>query len=218
MAGSLKAPDLIESREILTYRYQNTSREIGEIIIYINERQIRKDVFHEEYFFILFHFVLALLIAAAISSLFHSMVGRHLRRLSEALRNDSESAFQKPLVLERKGKHSDELEDLCAALNLMRFFEDESCGQCTPCREGTGWLDMIVRRLLDGEGRPEDLELLERICDGMIGNTICVLADAAVMPARSFIEKFKDEFVALLPEMEEPEDYVPTTSAAELPH
>ena len=77
---------------------------------------------------------------------------------------------------------------------------------------------MILRRLLEGEGRPEDLELLERICEGMIGNTICVLADAAVMPARSFIEKFKDEFVALLPETEEPEDYVPTTSAAELPH
>ena len=101
--------------------------------------------------------------------------------------------------------------------NLLQFYHHESCGQCTPCREGTGWLDMILERMLDGQGRPEDLELLERICDGMIGNTICVLADAAVMPARSFIEKFKDEFMALLPEMEEPEEYVPTTSAAELP-
>lgn len=100
---------------------------------------------------------------------------------------------------------------------LLQFYHHESCGQCTPCREGTGWLDMIVGRLLRGDGRPQDIELLERICEGMIGNTICVLADAAVMPARSFISKFKDEFVALLPEMEEPEEYVPTTSAAELP-
>ncbi|RKZ16257.1 NADH-quinone oxidoreductase subunit F [bacterium] len=101
---------------------------------------------------------------------------------------------------------------------LLQFYHHESCGQCTPCREGTGWLDMIVDRLLQGRGRPADLELLEHVCEGMIGNTICVLADAAVMPARSFIEKFKNEFEALLPEMEEPQDYVPTTSAAELPH
>ena len=100
---------------------------------------------------------------------------------------------------------------------LLQFYHHESCGQCTPCREGTGWIDMIVGRLLSGDGRPEDLELLERICDGMAGNTICVLSDAAVMPARSFIEKFKPEFEALLPKMEEPEDYVPATSAAELP-
>jgi NADH-quinone oxidoreductase subunit F len=100
---------------------------------------------------------------------------------------------------------------------ILQFYHHESCGQCTPCREGTGWLDMLLARLLTGRGRQKDLELIERICSGMMGTTICVLADAAVMPARSFIQKFRGEFEALLPEGEEPEDYIPTTSAAELP-
>ncbi len=100
---------------------------------------------------------------------------------------------------------------------LLQFYHHESCGQCTPCREGTGWLDMLLERLLAGEGRPKDLELLEHICSGMAGTTICVLADAAVMPTRSFLQKFRSEFEALLPEVEEIEDYVPTTSSAEMP-
>lgn len=98
---------------------------------------------------------------------------------------------------------------------LIQFYHHESCGQCTPCREGTGWLDMILARMLAGDGRPQDLELIERLCANMAGTTICVLADAAVMPARSFIEKFRDEFEALLPEGDEPEEFVPTTRAAE---
>jgi len=100
---------------------------------------------------------------------------------------------------------------------VLQFYHHESCGQCTPCREGTGWLDMILDRMLRGEGRPKDLELLDRIGNNMMGTTICVLADAAVMPAQSFVKKFRDEFEALLPEMEEPEEYIPTTSAAEMP-
>jgi NADH-quinone oxidoreductase subunit F len=80
---------------------------------------------------------------------------------------------------------------------LMHFYWDESCGQCTPCREGTGWLHRIVKRLRGGQGAPEDLALLEKVCDGMAGLTICPLADAAVMPMRSFLERFRPEFEAL---------------------
>ncbi|MBI2932305.1 MAG: NADH-quinone oxidoreductase subunit NuoF [Planctomycetes bacterium] len=80
--------------------------------------------------------------------------------------------------------------------NTLRFFHHESCGQCTPCREGTGWLEKILRRIENGHGRPEDLQLLLDICDGMVGRTICVLADAAAMPTRSIVTKFKAEFEA----------------------
>jgi len=83
---------------------------------------------------------------------------------------------------------------------LMHFYWDESCGQCTPCREGTGWLHKVVRRLRRGEGRPGDLERLEKICAGMAGLTICPLSDAAVMPMRSFLQRFRPEFEALVHE------------------
>jgi NADH-quinone oxidoreductase subunit F len=83
---------------------------------------------------------------------------------------------------------------------LMHFYFDESCGQCTPCREGTGWLHKIVKKLRRGEGTAEDIDLLEHVCDGMAGLTICPLADAAVMPMRSFIDKFRPEFEALIQE------------------
>ncbi len=83
---------------------------------------------------------------------------------------------------------------------LMHFYYDESCGQCTPCREGTGWLHRLVKKLRSGEGVPSDLELLEHVCDGMAGLTICPLADAAVMPMRSFLNKFRPEFEALIQE------------------
>ncbi len=83
---------------------------------------------------------------------------------------------------------------------LMHFYWDESCGQCTPCREGTGWLHRVVKRLRKGQGTAEDLERLGAICDGMGGLTICPLADAAVMPMRSFLAKFRPEFEALIKE------------------
>jgi NADH-quinone oxidoreductase subunit F len=76
----------------------------------------------------------------------------------------------------------------------MNFYAHESCGQCTPCREGTGWLKRIVGRIEEGKGRPGDIELVLDVCDNMAGKTICALADAAVMPAQSFIGKFRDEF------------------------
>ncbi|HSD10165.1 MAG TPA: NADH-quinone oxidoreductase subunit NuoF [Candidatus Binatia bacterium] len=78
---------------------------------------------------------------------------------------------------------------------IARFYHHESCGQCTPCREGTGWLHKVLRHLEEGTGREEDLQLLMDISDNMMGNTVCVLADAAAMPTKSFVAKFRDEFV-----------------------
>ena len=77
---------------------------------------------------------------------------------------------------------------------LMNFYAHESCGQCTPCREGCGWLAKIMRRIENGEGSEGNVELILNLCDNMMGRTICPLADAAVMPVQSFIWKFRDEF------------------------
>jgi NADH-quinone oxidoreductase subunit F len=77
---------------------------------------------------------------------------------------------------------------------IARFYHHESCGQCTPCREGTGWLHKVLRHLEEGTGRAQDLQLLLDISDNMMGNTVCVLADAAAMPTKSFVIKFRDEF------------------------
>ncbi|MCC2644472.1 MAG: NADH-quinone oxidoreductase subunit [Burkholderiales bacterium] len=88
-------------------------------------------------------------------------------------------------------------EDVCMVKALERlayFYHEESCGQCTPCREGTGWLYEIIHRIENGEGRINDLELLDSIGNQMAGRTICALADAAVFPVRSFIKHFRDEF------------------------
>ena len=81
-----------------------------------------------------------------------------------------------------------------ALWNVLRFYHHESCGQCTPCREGTGWLDKILGRLETGRGTSADLGVILEICDEMVGRTICVLADAAAMPAKSIVQKFKAEF------------------------
>jgi NADH-quinone oxidoreductase subunit F len=82
-----------------------------------------------------------------------------------------------------------------ALVNVMRFYHHESCGQGTPCREGTGWLEKIVHRIAYGHGKREDLERIDQICGRMVGKTICVLADAAAFPAWSFTQKFRDEFL-----------------------
>jgi len=87
---------------------------------------------------------------------------------------------------------------------LTHFYAHESCGQCTPCREGTGWMDQIVNRIINGRGRVEDLDILLSICEGMATNTICPLADAAVGPVKSFIEKFRPEFESYILEQKEP--------------
>jgi NADH-quinone oxidoreductase subunit F len=80
-------------------------------------------------------------------------------------------------------------------LRLSYFYFEESCGQCTPCREGTGWLYRIVHRIEHGKGRLEDLDLLDNVSDNIAGRTICALGDAAALPVKSFIKHFRDEFV-----------------------
>ena len=77
---------------------------------------------------------------------------------------------------------------------LSYFYFEESCGQCTPCREGTGWLYRVVHRIEHGLGRPEDLDLLNSVTDNIMGRTICALGDAASLPVRSFIKHFRSEF------------------------
>lgn len=77
---------------------------------------------------------------------------------------------------------------------IMHFYHHESCGQCTPCREGTGWLDKLLRRILKGEATSQDLDMVITVSKNMMGRTICALSDAAAMPAMSFVTKFRDEF------------------------
>ena len=79
-------------------------------------------------------------------------------------------------------------------LNLSHFYMHESCGQCTPCREGTGWLWRIVNRIETGKGTMEDLDELDRIAQNIMGRTICALGDAAAMPVRAFLKHYRDEF------------------------
>jgi NADH-quinone oxidoreductase subunit F len=89
-------------------------------------------------------------------------------------------------------------ETRCMVKSLLRlsyFYYEESCGQCTPCREGTGWLYRLVDRIERGEGKMEDLDQLNRVADNIQGRTICALGDAAAMPVRAFIKHFRDEFV-----------------------
>ena len=88
-------------------------------------------------------------------------------------------------------------EDTCmvkAAERLAYFYFEESCGQCTPCREGTGWLYRIIHRIEHGLGRQEDLDLLLNLADQIQGRTICALGDAAAMPVRAFVKNYREEF------------------------
>ena len=89
----------------------------------------------------------------------------------------------------------DETTDMVKTLQrISRFYFSESCGQCTPCREGTGWLYRVVTRIVEGKGRPEDLELLDSVASKIEGRTICALGDAAAMPVRSFVKHYRHEF------------------------
>ncbi len=88
-------------------------------------------------------------------------------------------------------------EDTCLLDMLMvtsRFYHHESCAQCTPCREGTGWMDKILNRMLRGGGRLEDVNNMPDIANGIMGNTICPLGDAAAMPVLGYLKKFREEF------------------------
>ncbi|HBH38019.1 MAG TPA: NADH-quinone oxidoreductase subunit F [Curvibacter sp.] len=87
----------------------------------------------------------------------------------------------------------------CMVESLQRlsyFYMHESCGQCTPCREGTGWLSRVVDRIKQGQGRAEDLDLLDNVAENIQGRTICALGDAAAMPVRAMIKHFRHEFEA----------------------
>jgi NADH-quinone oxidoreductase subunit F len=89
-------------------------------------------------------------------------------------------------------------ETRCMVASLLRlcyFYTHESCGQCTPCREGTCWLWRVVNRIEHGEGRADDLALLDSVAENIMGRTICALGDAAAMPVRGMVKHFRDEFV-----------------------
>lgn len=89
----------------------------------------------------------------------------------------------------------DETTDMVRMLQrISRFYFAESCGQCTPCREGTGWLYRVVTRIVEGNGRPEDLELLDSVAGNIAGRTICALGDAAAMPVQGMLRHFRHEF------------------------
>jgi NADH-quinone oxidoreductase subunit F len=88
-------------------------------------------------------------------------------------------------------------ETRCMVRSLMRlsyFYYEESCGQCTPCREGTGWLYRMVHRIENGQGTREDLDILNDVADNIAGRTICALGDAAALPVKSFLKHFRPEF------------------------
>jgi NADH-quinone oxidoreductase subunit F len=88
-------------------------------------------------------------------------------------------------------------ETVCMVKALERlayFYHEESCGQCTPCREGTGWLYRVIHRIEHGQGKPEDLDLLLDLCDNIAGRTICALGDAAAWPVQGMLKHFRKEF------------------------
>jgi NADH-quinone oxidoreductase subunit F len=95
---------------------------------------------------------------------------------------------------------SDAADPVLALGNLMRFYRHESCGQCTPCREGCGWVERILDRLVAGRATMEELDRLTEIASDITGNTICAFGDGAAQPVLSFLRKFRREF----------EDYVLT--------
>jgi NADH-quinone oxidoreductase subunit F len=88
-------------------------------------------------------------------------------------------------------------ESTCMVKLLARisaFYHEESCGQCTPCREGTGWMNKVIQRIAAGEGRIEDLDTLDSMAGNIRGRTICAFGDAAAMPIQAIIKQYRDEF------------------------
>jgi NADH-quinone oxidoreductase subunit F len=124
------------------------------------------------------------------------------------LRGDEiDSVFMDEESLKKIGTHigtagvivMDEDTDIVAVtLRIAHFYHHESCGQCTPCREGCGWMEKILKRIKNGDGSSKDLDLLLSITDNIEGNTICALGDAAAWPIRGFIKKFRSEFESRL--------------------
>jgi NADH-quinone oxidoreductase subunit F len=89
-----------------------------------------------------------------------------------------------------------------AALRLMEFFYHESCGKCTPCREGTSWLVQTMRRIVNHRGQMEDLETLTDLCKNIAGRTVCAFGDAAIAPIQSTLKHWRQEYVSLIHQAE----------------
>jgi NADH-quinone oxidoreductase subunit F len=81
------------------------------------------------------------------------------------------------------------------ALRTARFYHHESCGKCTPCREGTNWTVKMLERMIRGQATPIDLETVSSVQDNIIGNCLCVLGDSMAMPVGAMVKKFRDEFI-----------------------
>ncbi|MBI5276085.1 MAG: NADH-quinone oxidoreductase subunit NuoF [Burkholderiales bacterium] len=110
----------------------------------------------------------------------------------------------------------DETRDMVECLlRLSYFYMHESCGQCTPCREGTGWLWRVVDRIHHGQGKPSDIELLNSVADNIQGRTICALGDAAAMPVRAMIKHFRHEFEAKIAKTQAGDALTPALSQGE---
>ena len=94
------------------------------------------------------------------------------------------------------------------AKNLIEFYHHESCGQCTPCREGCGWIDDIIKRILDGHGTISDLTTILDVCETMNGKTVCVFAPAVKDIIKSLVEKYRHEFVEYIENTNEQGDAI----------
>lgn len=105
--------------------------------------------------------------------------------------------------------YSDKTSVVEATLNWMRFYEHESCGKCTPCREGTFWASQILARILEGRGVPQDLQTLDDLCDSIFGRSFCALADGAVSPLRSSLTYFRHEYEHLVQRRRLPDHITP---------
>ncbi len=114
----------------------------------------------------------------------------------EGVRMDADSLRKAGSMMGTAGMlFLDEDTDMVAFLRrVSRFYHHESCGQCTPCRDGTGWMENLLTRISEGAGRVRDLDLLLELCDQMEGRTVCALADAAAWPVRNTINRFRGEF------------------------
>lgn len=98
------------------------------------------------------------------------------------------------------------------AMRTARFYAHESCGQCVPCREGTKWSYIMLKKLIQGQGANEDIDKVYSACSNMAGKTICVLSDACAMPVKSMIDKFKEEFLAIAKEPQKLKKTLPRVS------
>jgi NADH-quinone oxidoreductase subunit F len=101
-----------------------------------------------------------------------------------------------------------------AVLKWTQFYEHESCGKCTPCREGNYWTAQILERILHGEGREEDLDTLLDLCDNILGRSFCALGDGATSPITSSIQYFRDEYLSLIAGTAAPAEQFPVLAGA----